>query len=81
MSTLQDLLAEDYSTVAESALLDSPWRGAEAYHYYMLTQQQLYSNQTEAALTTVSPCTNHHISVRMHVQWVEFQYTQISKLR
>lgn len=52
MSTLQDLLAEDYSSVAESALLDNPWRGAEAYHYFMLAQKQLYSGQVEASLKT-----------------------------
>ncbi len=54
MSTLQDLLAEDYSSVAESALLDNPWRGAEAYHYYLLTQHQLHSGHPEDALATVS---------------------------
>ncbi len=53
MSTLQDLLAEDYSSVAESALLDNPWRGAEAYHYYLLAQQQLHSGNPEDALATV----------------------------
>ena len=50
---MQGLLTEDYSSAAETALLDNAWRGAEAYHFFMLTQKQLYSKQVEASLKTV----------------------------
>lgn len=33
---------------------DSPWRGAEAYHFLMLAQRQLYNGNVESALKTVS---------------------------
>ena len=53
MSTLQGLLTEDYSSTADAALVDNAWRGAEAYHFFMLAQRQLYSKQVEASLKTV----------------------------
>ena len=33
-------------------VLDSAWRGAEAYHYYMLAQRQLYQGKVDQALRT-----------------------------
>ena len=33
-------------------VLDSAWRGAEAYHYYMLAQRQLYQGKVDLALRT-----------------------------
>ncbi|CAH8431792.1 unnamed protein product [Schistosoma turkestanicum] len=36
-----------------SRLIDQPWRGAEAYHYYMLTQKQLYAGSINHAFRTV----------------------------
>ena len=50
---MQGLLSEDYSSTADTALVDNAWRGAEAYHYFMLTQRQLYTRQLEASLKTV----------------------------
>ncbi|CAM9367320.1 unnamed protein product, partial [Discosporangium mesarthrocarpum] len=37
-------------------VLDSAWRGAEAYHYYMLAQRQLYSGNVEQAMRTAIRC-------------------------
>ncbi|CAM9895021.1 unnamed protein product [Heterosigma akashiwo] len=34
------------------AVLDNAWRGAEAYHYYLLAQRQLYQAKMEAAMKT-----------------------------
>ena len=53
MSTLQGLLSEDYSSTADTAIVDNAWRGAEAYHFFMLAQRQLYTRQLEASLKTV----------------------------
>ena len=40
-------------------MLDSAWRGAEAYHYYMLAQRQLYEGKVERALKTAVRCHVH----------------------
>jgi len=36
----------------QSRAFDSAWRGAEAYHFWLLAHRQLYSGQVEAALRT-----------------------------
>ncbi len=41
-AALRGLLDEDIASVADSRLIDGAWRGAEAYHFYMLAQRQLY---------------------------------------
>jgi len=35
-----------------SKVLDNAWRGAEAYHYYILAQRQLYQAKMESAMKT-----------------------------
>uniref|UniRef100_A0A6A7G3L3 WD repeat-containing protein 35 n=4 Tax=Hirondellea gigas TaxID=1518452 RepID=A0A6A7G3L3_9CRUS len=41
---------ENSSTVRK--FLDSPWKGAEAYHYLLLAQRQLYEGYVDAAMKT-----------------------------
>lgn len=42
-AALSGLLAEDDQLSAiDGKLIDGAWRGAEAYHFYMLAQRQLY---------------------------------------
>jgi hypothetical protein len=36
----------------EARLVDNAWRGAEAYHFLMLTQRQLYEGFVDAAMKT-----------------------------
>jgi WD repeat-containing protein 35 len=50
-ATLQSLITADQS-VANDRALESPWRGCEAYHLYLLAQKQLYDGQYEAAMKT-----------------------------
>ncbi len=45
------MITSDLSNVSDKAL-NNPWKGAEAYHFYMLCQSQLYMNQTHSALKT-----------------------------
>lgn len=33
-------------------VLDNAWRGAAAYHYYLLAQRQLYNGDIDAAMKT-----------------------------
>ena len=50
---LHQMVLVDSLTASDTALIDSAWRGAEAYHFYMLAQQQWYSGQVESCLRTV----------------------------
>ena len=43
MSALAGLLEEDNASITDTKLIDNAWRGAEAYHFYMMAQQQLYA--------------------------------------
>ncbi|KAG5463440.1 MAG: hypothetical protein BJ554DRAFT_7523, partial [Olpidium bornovanus] len=52
-AALSGLLNEDANSGGDMKLLDNAWRGAEAYHYFMLAQRQFYQGNYEAALTTV----------------------------
>lgn len=50
---LEGLLEEDKSlSIADARLIDSAWRGAEAWHFLMLAHRQLYAKQYDAALKT-----------------------------
>ena len=48
------MILVDSLTSSDTALIDSAWRGAEAYHFYILAQQQWYNGQVEFCLRTVS---------------------------
>lgn len=37
------MLEEDNASLSDSKLIDNAWRGAEAYHWYLLAQRQLFS--------------------------------------
>ena len=52
LQTLQTLL--DHDTTGMEKGLEEPWRGAEAYHFWLLAQRQLYSGAVDAALRTVT---------------------------
>ncbi|KAJ3272616.1 WD repeat-containing protein 35 [Terramyces sp. JEL0728] len=52
-AALDGLLAEDVQNIAESRVLDNAWRGAEAYHFYVLAQKQFYQGQLESSVITV----------------------------
>jgi hypothetical protein len=39
--TMNSLITSDISTSADKALTN-PWKGAEAIHFYLLCQRQLY---------------------------------------
>ena len=45
-------LLEDTGTVNDVGTLDNAWKGAEAYHYLMLCQRQLYEGFVDAAMKT-----------------------------
>ncbi|KAJ3096803.1 WD repeat-containing protein 35 [Phlyctochytrium planicorne] len=53
ISPLEGLLAEDRKNNDDTRFLDNVWRGAEAYHYYLLAQRQFYSGNVSAAMKTV----------------------------
>jgi WD repeat-containing protein 35 len=43
----------------ESQVLESPWKGAEAWHYYILAQRQFYTSQLESSVITCLHLTNY----------------------
>ena len=54
-NTLTSLLREDEGLISAAAsfrAIDNPWRGAEAYHFLILTNKQLYAAKFEAAMKT-----------------------------
>merc|ERR1711998_290811 len=50
-NTLDSLLHHD-KAVGSDKTLDVGWRGAEAFHFYLLAQRQLFEGNVEAALVT-----------------------------
>eukprot|EP00040_Diaphanoeca_grandis_P015836 m.81289 g.81289 ORF g.81289 m.81289 type:complete len:1161 (-) comp25403_c0_seq3:252-3734(-) len=51
-SALDGLLAEDSTTQEQTRMIDTAWRGAEAFHFLMLAQRQLYQKNYTDALRT-----------------------------
>lgn len=52
-NTLTSLLREDESLIAAAAIfraVDRPWRGAEAFHYYILAHKHLYNGNVDCAM-------------------------------
>ena len=47
--TLDSLITSDINTSTDK-ILNNPWRGAEAWHFYILAQRQLYNGEYKAAL-------------------------------
>eukprot|EP00760_Papus_ankaliazontas_P001905 PhM_4_TR10728/c0_g1_i1/m.13047/K19674/WDR35, IFT121; WD repeat-containing protein 35 len=52
------LLTTEAATSLEKGL-QNPWHGAEAYHFFMLCQRQLYESNIEAALITAMRLVNY----------------------
>ncbi|KAF3844600.1 hypothetical protein F7725_007763 [Dissostichus mawsoni] len=50
-TALAGLLEEDASS-SDNRIVDNAWRGAEAYHFFLLAQRQLYDGYLPNAMTT-----------------------------
>ena len=55
---VDDLLKADNATGADRSL-DSAWRGAEAFHFYLISQQHLSNGNFESALCTAMRLTEY----------------------
>nr|KAG5696704.1 hypothetical protein BaRGS_012073 [Batillaria attramentaria] len=51
-SALAGFLEEDASALTDTKIIDNAWRGAEAYHFYILAQRQLHEGYVDAAMRT-----------------------------
>ncbi|XP_077990221.1 WD repeat-containing protein 35-like isoform X1 [Glandiceps talaboti] len=51
-SALAGLLEEDAMATSDSKLIDNAWRGAEAFHFFLLAQRQLYQGYCDASMKT-----------------------------
>jgi len=49
--TVQSLITADQNVASDKAL-ESPWRGCEGYHLYLVAQRQLYEGHYEQAMKT-----------------------------
>ncbi|KAI8616049.1 WD repeat-containing protein 35 [Chytriomyces sp. MP71] len=58
-SALEGLLAEDLKGSMETKFLDNVWRGAEAYHFYILAQRQFYSGSVNSAMRSAIHLKNY----------------------
>eukprot|EP00051_Salpingoeca_urceolata_P028079 m.484856 g.484856 ORF g.484856 m.484856 type:complete len:1179 (-) comp23570_c0_seq1:94-3630(-) len=58
-SALDGLLAEDTQSQIQTKMIDTAWRGAEAYHLLLLAQRQLYKGDYRAALKTAVRLTEY----------------------
>lgn len=56
--TLDTLITTDMSTLSDKRL-DNPWRGAEAFHFLLLAQDQLNSGDWDAAMKTAMRLTEY----------------------
>jgi WD repeat-containing protein 35 len=43
----------------DTKFLDNAWRGAEAYHFYLLAQRQFYSGSYDSAMRTALHLRNY----------------------
>ncbi|KAK3088211.1 hypothetical protein FSP39_016191 [Pinctada imbricata] len=51
-SALEGFLQEDATAITDSKLIENAWRGAEAYHFFILAQRQLQEGYVDAAMRT-----------------------------
>ena len=59
---MQGLLSEETTGsggVSDTQLIDNVWRPAEAYHFYILSQRQFKSNNSEGALRSALTLTEY----------------------
>lgn len=54
-SALAGFLEEDSSELSDTKIIDNAWRGAEAYHFYILAQRQLHEGNFYASTCFPSP--------------------------
>ncbi|CAG5134548.1 unnamed protein product, partial [Candidula unifasciata] len=51
-SALAGFLEEDASSLSDTKIIDNAWRGAEAFHFFILAQKQMYDGYVDAAMRT-----------------------------
>ncbi len=56
------MITSDINTSTDK-ILTNPWRGAEAWHFYMLAQKQLYDGQYKEALKTAIRTTEYELEL------------------
>ena len=52
LETLMTMTTAADGSSASAKVLDNAWRGAAAYHYYLLAQRQLYGGKIDDAMKT-----------------------------
>lgn len=60
--TLDTLITSDIQSAADK-VLGNPWRGAEAWHFMLLAQRQLYRGEYHAALKTARRLVDYELEI------------------
>ena len=55
-SALAGFLEEDTQGVTDSKIIENAWRGAEAFHFYLLAQRQLQEGKVRFIYTHNISC-------------------------
>ena len=59
---MDSLITSDINTSTDK-ILNNPWRGAEAWHFYILAQRQLYAGQYKAALKSALRASEYELEL------------------
>jgi len=60
--TLDSLITSDINTSTDK-ILNNPWRGAEAWHFYILAQRQLYNGEYKPALKSALRASEYELEL------------------
>jgi len=69
-SALAGLLEEDVAALFDTKVIDNAWRGAEAYHFLLLAQRQLYAGLSHCCCLYMQ-CTCVISALTLLVGWQE----------
>ncbi|VDN58829.1 unnamed protein product [Dracunculus medinensis] len=79
--SLKGLLEDDKKlSMADTSLIDNAWRGAEAYHFYMLAQRQLFSALTSCMARQFAVCSRAFIKLESLINISSQEREAYSKL-
>lgn len=62
---------------SSSRALDNVWRGAEAYHFWLLAHRQLYAGDMEAAMRTALQLRKYDILQALRARSVDSMHSSM----
>lgn len=68
---------DEASMSSSSRALDNVWRGAEAYHFWLLAHRQLYAGDMEAAMRTTLQLRKYDILQALRARSVDSMHSSM----